>query len=43
MILILTSEAGDYSHLRFIDWLEFYNADYEILSGESIFNVNQQY
>lgn len=37
MILVLTSEAGDFSHLKFIDWLEYYQADYQILSGESIF------
>lgn len=37
MILILTTEAGDFSHLKFIDWLEYYNADYEILTGESIY------
>lgn len=36
MILILTSRAGDMSHPRFIDWLEYYNADYIIISGESI-------
>lgn len=38
MILVLTTEAGDFSHLKFIDWLEYYKADYEILTGESIFN-----
>lgn len=37
MILILTTEAGDFSHLKIIDWLEYYNADYFILTGESIF------
>lgn len=36
MILVLTTEAGDYSHIKFIDWLEYYKSDYEILSGESI-------
>lgn len=37
MILILTTEAGDFSHPKFIDWLEHYHADYEILTGESVF------
>lgn len=37
MILVLTTEAGDFSHLRFVDWLNYYNADYFILTGESIF------
>ncbi len=37
MILILTTEAGDFSHPKFIDWLEYYKADYEILTGESIY------
>lgn len=36
MILVLTTEAGDYSHGKFIDWLEYYEADYMILTGESI-------
>lgn len=40
MILILNTEAGDFSHPKFIDWLEYYNADYEILTGESIFKGN---
>ncbi|HAY3551082.1 hypothetical protein KRE47_12295 [Elizabethkingia meningoseptica] len=38
MILVLTTEAGDYSHPRIIDWLNYYNADYFILTGESIFS-----
>lgn len=42
MILILTTEAGDFSHLRFIDWLKHYNADYEILTGESIYRGDTQ-
>ncbi len=37
MILILTTEAGDFSHPKFVDWLNYYDADYEILSGESIY------
>lgn len=37
MILILTTESGDHSHIPFIDWLRHYDADFEILSGESIF------
>lgn len=40
MILILTTEAGDFSHPKFIDWLRYYGADYEILTGESIYNGN---
>ncbi|WP_185287134.1 hypothetical protein, partial [Chryseobacterium indologenes] len=36
MILVLTTEAGDYSHPNFIQWLNYYKADYLILSGESI-------
>lgn len=38
MILVLTTEAGDFSHPRFIDWLNYYRADYFILTGESIFS-----
>lgn len=38
MILILTSEAGDFSHPNFINWLEYYSANYFILSGEGIHN-----
>ena len=38
MILILTTEEGDAPHYRFIDWLEYYNADYCILSGEGIYS-----
>ncbi|MDO5655567.1 MAG: hypothetical protein Q4G27_05450 [Flavobacteriaceae bacterium] len=37
MILVLTTEAGDLSHSRFIEWLNYYQADYMILTGESIF------
>ncbi|WP_050009520.1 hypothetical protein [Flavobacterium sp. B17] len=36
MILVLTSEAGDYSHPRFVEWLHYYKADYMVLSAESI-------
>lgn len=38
MILVLTTEAGDNSHSKFIDWLDYYNADYSVLTGESIYN-----
>jgi hypothetical protein len=31
MILILTTEAGDFSHPGFVDWLEYYRADYKLL------------
>lgn len=37
MILILTTEAGDYSHKNIVDWLKYYGADYLILTGESIY------
>ena len=37
MILVLTTETGDNSHSRFIDWLTYYDADFLILTGESIF------
>ncbi|MCS4237953.1 hypothetical protein M2306_000720 [Myroides gitamensis] len=36
MILILTTEEGDFSHKKIIDWLEYYKADYLILTGEGI-------
>ncbi|RNL86694.1 hypothetical protein ED312_11215 [Sinomicrobium pectinilyticum] len=38
MILVLTTEWGDYSHPAFIDWLKYYKANYFILSGEGIHN-----
>ncbi len=27
MILVLTTEAGDYSHLCFVDWTNCYNVN----------------
>lgn len=36
MILILTTEAGDFSHVKLIDWLVYLGADYKIISGEAI-------
>jgi hypothetical protein len=36
MILVLTSQAGDFSHLKFIDWLNYLGASYAIITGESI-------
>lgn len=36
MILILTTEAGDQSHIEVIDWLECFKANYIILTGESL-------
>lgn len=36
MILLLTSESGDQSHVDIVNWLEYYRADYLILTGESI-------
>ncbi|MCR5312353.1 MAG: hypothetical protein K6E54_01655 [Bacteroidaceae bacterium] len=35
MILLLTTEAGDYSHIELVNWLEYYKADYCVLAGES--------
>lgn len=42
MILVLTSEVGDYSHLKIIDWLNYRKANYFILSGESILRGQYQ-
>lgn len=36
MILILTTEAGDFSHLKIIDWLTYYGADFMIMTGEGV-------
>lgn len=36
MILVLTTQAGDFSHLKFIDWLNYLGASYLIITGESI-------
>lgn len=36
MILILTTEYGDYSHTAFIDWLKYYEANFFILSLEAV-------
>ena len=36
MILILTSESGDLSHLEIVNWLEYYKANYLVVTGESI-------
>lgn len=36
MILLLTTEAGDLSHMEIVNWLEFHRADYMILTGESL-------
>ncbi len=35
MILILTTEAGDFSHPKFIDWLHYYKADYKRFQKKS--------
>ena len=35
MILLLTTEAWDYSHIEFVNWLEYYKADYCVLAWES--------
>lgn len=36
MILVLTTAAGDYSHIGIVDWLRHLGANYMILSGEAI-------
>lgn len=43
MILVLTSESGDASHPKIIDWLEYYNANYIVLNGESLINENTKF
>lgn len=43
MILILTSEAGDYSHIKIIDWLKYYKAPFKIISGETILKGDTQF
>lgn len=35
MILLLTSESGDLSHIEIVNWLEYFRADYMIITGES--------
>lgn len=42
MILVLTTQEGDHSHEKFIDWLDYYNADYTILTGEDIYYNKKQ-
>jgi hypothetical protein len=36
MILILTTEAGDFSHIKIVDWLAHLKANYVIITGERI-------
>lgn len=36
MILVLTTQAGDYSHIRIIDWLNYLKANYLTITGESL-------
>lgn len=43
MILILNSDTGDFSHIEIINWLEFYNADYLVLTGESLMRGNVKF
>jgi hypothetical protein len=43
MILILTTEAGDFSHPKIIDWLNFYKAKYLIITGESLISGNENF
>lgn len=40
MILVLTTQAGDYSHIKIVDWLDNQKADYLILTGESLLEKN---
>lgn len=43
MILILTTQAGDYSHIKIVDWLNHLNADYLIITGESLINGQSKF
>lgn len=43
MILILNSDTGDFSHIEIINWIEFYNADYLVLTGESLMRGNVKF
>lgn len=36
MILVFTTESGDFSHNEIINWLHFYNAPYRIMTGEEV-------
>lgn len=36
MILVLSTQAGDYSHVNIIDWLNHLGSDFLILTGEAI-------
>lgn len=36
MILLLTTESGDASHIEIVNWLEYINANYMVLTGESL-------
>src|SRR5690606_8033286 len=38
MILILTTQAGDYSHIKIIDWLSYLKANFLIITGEGLMN-----
>lgn len=38
MILVLTTQAGDYSHINIVDWLSYLKADFLIVTGESLIN-----
>ena len=43
MILILNSDTGDFSHIEIINWIEFYNADYLVLTGEGLMRGNVKF
>ncbi len=36
MILVLTTEAGDFSHLKIVEWINYYKAKFLIISGERL-------
>lgn len=38
MILVLTTQAGDFSHIKIIDWLVHLKANFKIITGEGILN-----
>lgn len=42
MIMILTSESGDYSHQKVIDWLRYKKCNNIILTKETLITGNQK-
>lgn len=41
MILVITTQAGDYSHMEIINWLKYKEANFFVLTGESILSGDQ--